>query len=90
MDPDYYLVHDSTSDLPYDFYRPGIEGTKKPIYLLMQDGKQRELSEESQIVEAIAGRIKVDHKVYYPEELFTDERIPAALRNEIKQLIEEV
>ncbi|MER1990120.1 MAG: HD domain-containing protein [Solibacillus isronensis] len=90
IDPEYYLVHDSTSDLPYDFYRPGIEGTKKPIYLLMQDGKQRELSEESQIVEAIAGRIKVDHKVYYPEELFTDERIPAALRNEIKQLIEEV
>lgn len=90
IDPEYYLVHDSTSDLPYDFYRPGIEGTKKPIYLLMQDGKQRELSEESQIVEAIAGRIKVDHKVYYPEELFTDERIPAALREEIKQLIEEV
>lgn len=90
IDPEYYLVHDSTSDLPYDFYRPGIEGTKKPIYLLMQDGMQRELSEESQIVEAIAGRIKVDHKVYYPEELFTDERIPATLRNEIKQLIEEV
>lgn len=89
IDPDYYLVHDSTSDLPYDFYRPGIEGTKKPIYLLMQDGKQRELSEESQIVEAIAGRIKVDHKVYYPEELFTDERIPFVLREEIKQLIEE-
>lgn len=89
IDPEYYLVHDSTSDLPYDFYRPGIEGTKKPIYLLMQDGMQRELSEESQIVEAIAGRIKVDHKVYYPEELFTDERIPVALRNEIKQLIEE-
>ena len=90
IDPEYYLVHDSTSDLPYDFYRPGIEGTKKPIYLLMQDGKQRELSEESQIVEAIAGRIKVDHKVYYPEELFTDERIPVELRNEIKQLIQEV
>lgn len=90
IDPEYYLVHDSTSDLPYDFYRPGIEGTKKPIYLLMQDGKQRELSEESQIVEAIAGRIKVDHKVYYPEELFTDEQIPFALRGEIRQLIESV
>lgn len=90
IDPEYYLVHDSTSDLPYDFYRPGIEGTKKPIYLLMQDGKRRELSEESQIVEAIAGRIKVDHKVYYPEELFTDERIPVELRNEIKQLIDEI
>ena len=88
VNPDYYLVHDSTSDLPYDFYRPGIEGTKKPIYLLMQDGQQRELSEQSQIVEAIAGRIKVDHKVYYPEELLEDEAIPLSLRNKIRQLLE--
>ncbi|MGN7476903.1 HD domain-containing protein [Solibacillus silvestris] len=90
IDPDYYLVHDSTSDLPYDFYRPGIEGTKKPIYLLMQDGRQRELSEESQIVEAIAGRIKVDHKVYYPEELFADERIPKSLRQKIRELMQTI
>ncbi|MEK4629990.1 MAG: HD domain-containing protein [Solibacillus sp.] len=88
LNPDYYLVHDSTSDLPYDFYRPGIEGTKKPIFLLMQDGQQQELSEQSLIVEAIAGRIKVDHKVYYPEELFDNENIPLSLRNEIRQLLQ--
>ena len=90
IDPNYYLVHDSTSDLPYDFYRPGIEGAKKPIYLLMQDGQQSELSEQSQIVEAIAGHIKVDHKVYYPEELFDDESIPQTLRNQIQHLLEQL
>lgn len=90
VDPNYYLVHDSTSDLPYDFYRPGDEQTKKPIFLLMQDGSQRELSEQSQIVEAIAGRIKVDHKVYYPDELFEMEQVPQELRNEIRQLLEKL
>ncbi len=89
-DPDYYVVHDSTSDLPYDFYRPGTEGTKKPIFLLMQDGTQRELSEQSLIVEAIAGRIKVDHKVYYPEEFFEDEHISQTLRDEIRRIIEKL
>lgn len=69
FDPDYYVVHDSTSDLPYDFYRSGNESTKVPIYLLMADGQQRELSEESMLVEAIAGKIKVDHKIYFPQEL---------------------
>lgn len=90
FDPEYYVVHDSTSDLPYDFYRPGIEGTKKPIFLLMQNGTQRELSEESLIVEAIAGRIKVDHKVYYPEELFEDDQIPQSLRDEIQGLLQKI
>lgn len=90
IDPNYYLVHDSTSDLPYDFYRPGIEGAKKPIYLLMQDGQQSELSVQSQIVEAIAGHIKVDHKVYYPEELFEDESISQTLRNRIQHLLEQL
>jgi uncharacterized protein len=90
IDPEYYLVHDSTSDLPYDFYRPGIEGTKKPIFLLMKDGQQQELSEQSLIVEAIAGHIKVDHKVYYPEELFGNEKITQSLRDEIRQLIETI
>ena len=56
----------------------------------MQDGQQSELSEQSQIVEAIAGHIKVDHKVYYPEELFDDESIPQTLRNQIQHLLEQL
>lgn len=68
-DPAYYFVYNSTSDLPYDFYRPGSESKKEPIYLLMADGQQRELSEESMLVEAIAGKLKVDRKVYFPGEI---------------------
>ncbi|MBM7608984.1 HD superfamily phosphohydrolase [Lysinibacillus composti] len=69
MDPDYYLYHDCTSDLPYDFYRPGEESTRIPIFLEKPNGEIRELSQESLVVDAIAGRIKTDHKVYYPKEL---------------------
>src|SRR5699024_4612298 len=31
LDPNYYLVVDSSADLPYDVYRPG--GDRVPIYL---------------------------------------------------------
>ncbi|MFY3793006.1 HD domain-containing protein [Ureibacillus sp. MALMAid1270] len=69
FDPDYYVKPDSTSDLPYDFYRPGLKATKKPIYLEMPSGEIRELSEQSYIVSAMANNLKVDYKVYYPKEI---------------------
>ncbi|HWL22853.1 MAG TPA: HD domain-containing protein [Ureibacillus sp.] len=69
FDPEYYVKPDSTSDLPYDFYRPGTKSTKKPIYLEMPSGEIRELSEQSHIVSAMANNIKVDYKVYYPKEI---------------------
>ena len=69
LDPEYYVKPDSTSDLPYDFYRPGLKSTKKPIYLEMPSGEIRELSEQSHIVSAMANNIKVDYKVYYPKEV---------------------
>lgn len=69
IDPDYYLVIDSSSDLPYDFYRPGEEEEERlPIHLIMPDNRLRELSRESDIVEAISGKKRTDHKLYYPEE----------------------
>src|SRR5690625_3586030 len=42
IDPTYYLVVDSTSDLPYDVYRPGEE--RVPIYLQIPSGELKELS----------------------------------------------
>ena len=36
IDPEYYFVVDSSSDLPYDFYRPGEEEERLPIHLLMK------------------------------------------------------
>ena len=56
IDPDYYLVVDSSSDLPYDFYRPGEEEERMPIHLLMPNSEVRELSRESEIVDAISGK----------------------------------
>lgn len=43
IDPEYYLVVDSSSDLPYDFYRPGEEEERLPIHLLMPNKGLKEL-----------------------------------------------
>ncbi|WP_088104463.1 HD domain-containing protein [Halalkalibacter urbisdiaboli] len=74
IDPEYYLVVDSSSDLPYDFYRPGEEEERLPIHLVMPNGKIRELSRESDVVEAISGKKRTDHKLYFPLDLLEDER----------------
>lgn len=72
LDPEYYLVTDSSSDLPYDFYRPGEENERVPIYLQLENGDLRELSRMSDVVEAISGKRRTDHKIYYPEDLLVD------------------
>lgn len=87
IDTEYYFYHDCTSDLPYDFYRPGEESTRLPIFLQMPDGEIRELSQESLIVDAIAGRIKTDHKVYYPKEVLMDDQIDENIKSEIRKLL---
>ncbi len=66
IDTEYYLVVDSSSDLPYDFYRPGEEEERLPIHLQMPDGSLKELSRHSDIVEAISGKKRTDHKLYFP------------------------
>lgn len=69
IDPNYYLVRDSSSDLPYDFYRPGEEGEKLPIYLQLANKELSELSRSSDVVDAISGKRRTDHKLYYPKDL---------------------
>ncbi|OHX57194.1 hypothetical protein BB776_00160, partial [Planococcus salinarum] len=69
IDPEYYLIDDSTSDLPYDFYRPGEEEERLPIHLLMPNGDIKELSRLSQIVDGISGKRRTDYKLYFPAEL---------------------
>lgn len=71
IDPSYYLVIDSSKDLPYDVYRSG----KVPIYLEMPNGTKKELSSHSVIVEAISGKTRKDHKLYYPKDLL-EKRLP--------------
>src|SRR5699024_3250146 len=72
IDPEYYLVVDSSSDLPYDFYRPGEEEERLPIHLQMPTKELKELSRHSDIVEAISGKKRTDHKLYFPEDLFNN------------------
>ncbi|QDP41702.1 HD domain-containing protein [Radiobacillus deserti] len=70
IDPDYYLVVDSSSDLPYDFYRPGEEEERLPIHLLLpKNNELKELSRQSDIVESISGKKRTDHKLYFPLDL---------------------
>lgn len=83
IDPDYYLVVDSSSDLPYDFYRPGEEEERLPIHLLTAEGELHELSRESDVVEAISGKKRTDHKLYFPEDLVTDLTTHAEIKRKV-------
>lgn len=69
IDPEYYLVVDSSSDLPYDFYRPGEENETVPIFLQLPNDELSELSRSSDIVDAISGKRRTDHKLYFPEDV---------------------
>jgi HD superfamily phosphohydrolase len=66
IDPMYYLEVDTTSDLPYDFYRAGEDEERIPIMLRMPNGDLVELSQKSEIVEAISGKRRFDYKLYFP------------------------
>ncbi|CAM3598332.1 HD domain-containing protein [Cytobacillus oceanisediminis] len=88
IDPEYYLVVDSSSDLPYDFYRPGEEEERLPIHLLMKNGDIRELSRESEIVDAISGKRRTDHKLYFPADFISDDSKKPTIKKQIRMLLE--
>jgi uncharacterized protein len=88
INPDYYLVVDSSSDLPYDFYRPGEEEERLPIHLLMRNDELRELSRESDIVDSISGKRRTDHKLYYPVDLLYDESTKKNIKRQIRTILE--
>ncbi len=87
IDPDYYLEMDSSSDLPYDFYRPGEDGERIPIHLLMPNDELRELSRESEVVEAISGKKRTDHKLYFPIEILQNEQLDKHHKARLLQLL---
>ncbi|WP_026581948.1 HD domain-containing protein [Bacillus sp. J33] len=88
IDPEYYLVVDSSSDLPYDFYRPGEEEERLPIHLLLKNGDIRELSRESEIVDAISGKRRTDHKLYYPADFISDDSQKPNIKKQIRTLLD--
>lgn len=87
IDPDYYLVVDSSSDLPYDFYRPGEEEERLPIHLLLHNGELRELSRQSDVVDAISGKRRTDHKLYFPADLLYDDSSKRHTKRDIRKLL---
>ncbi|CAG9620083.1 HD domain-containing protein [Sutcliffiella rhizosphaerae] len=87
IDPAYYLVVDSSSDLPYDFYRPGEEEERLPIHLVMPNGEVRELSRESEIVDAISGKRRTDHKLYFPLDMLEDVSTKKSTKNKIREIL---
>ncbi|MBB4823115.1 HD superfamily phosphohydrolase [Sporosarcina luteola] len=89
LDPEYYLVADSSSDLPYDFYRPGEENERVPIYLQMPGGELRELSRSSDIVDAISGKRRTDHKIYFPEDLLLKKKDEIPLYADMLKMLKE-
>ncbi|MGM0843467.1 MAG: HD domain-containing protein [Bacillota bacterium] len=88
IDPEYYLVVDSSSDLPYDFYRPGEEEERLPIHLLMPNNDLKELSRQSDIVDAISGKRRTDHKLYYPADFLYDESSKRNIKRQIRSILE--
>ncbi|WP_110928285.1 HD domain-containing protein [Bacillus massiliglaciei] len=88
IDPEYYLVVDSSSDLPYDFYRPGEEEERLPIHLMKSNGEIRELSRESEIVDAISGKRRTDHKLYFPADFLQDESVHNKIKRQIRKLLD--
>ncbi|MGE7933220.1 HD domain-containing protein [Viridibacillus arvi] len=87
IDPQYYLVLDSSSDLPYDFYRPGEEEERLPIHLLMPNDETRELSRSSDIVDSISGKRRTDHKLYFPEDILLENGKKKTLRKQILEIL---
>jgi HD superfamily phosphohydrolase len=74
--------------LPYDFYRPGEEEERLPIHLLMKNGEIHELSRESEIVDAISGKRRTDHKLYYPADFIYNDSTHKDIKAQIRALLE--
>jgi uncharacterized protein len=87
IDPEYYLIVNSISDLPYDFYVSSTS-TRMPILLLMPDDSLRELSQESYIVAAISGKEQTERKLFYPYDLIYQYEGNNQAINKIKQILE--
>ncbi|MBJ7883174.1 hypothetical protein JEM65_21370, partial [Gelidibacter salicanalis] len=68
-------------------YRPGEEEERLPIHLLTQSGHIKELSRQSDIVDAISGKRRTDHKLYFPMDLIVDMSEKAEEKKAIMKLL---
>jgi len=82
---EYYLEIDSTSDLPYDIYRPENEGKISSIFLLNKQGKTIEISKQSDIIASIMGRKKTEYKLYFPADILKERALYSTFIQLLKQ-----
>ena len=86
--PDYYLSENSSYDLPYDYYRPNQISKNTQIDLVTKTNQVVELSKVSALVNSLAGKVRGDHRLYFPKELMTHlDKIPANQLNENQKMI---
>lgn len=85
INPDYYLALDASSDLPYDFYQSDDE-ERVPIYLQMPNKELKELSEQSEVVEAISRKKRTNYKLYFPLDLI-EHLSDDGTKQEIKKML---
>ncbi|WP_232697950.1 HD domain-containing protein [Brevibacillus daliensis] len=88
IDSNYYVEVDSTSDLPYDYYRPEKDQERISIMLVKPNGEQAELSTMSDIVESVCGKRRFDYKLFYPADLL--EALPIEQARKIKERLKVV
>ncbi len=72
INPDYYLMLDTPSNISYNYYQPEERGSKVPIRLIDKRGNISELSQLSKPVQAIAGKKEIKYNIYYPRDLILE------------------
>lgn len=65
-EPHYYFVVDRTSDIAYDYYTEEEREGRKPILVLDEAERPREISKLSDPIRAIAGRRRTAQNIYVP------------------------
>src|SRR5699024_2022280 len=87
IDPEYNLFTTRNSDMPHYYDSPSTK--RKQINLIKKNGEIREISEVSEIIEAITGHHRKDAKLYYPKEKvlnIKDDTIKTKILNLLNEL----
>ncbi|WP_317636588.1 HD domain-containing protein [Xylocopilactobacillus apicola] len=64
----YFTLKNFSKDLPYDAYHPNAKNPQTQIEIMLPNGNLKELSEQSPLVKAIAGKFQIDHRFFFPRE----------------------
>ena len=74
FDSEYYTATNDSFDLPYDTYSPSQNKHRTQIELMQKDGLLVELSQVSNLVAAISGKVSGDERFFFPKEMKSSEQ----------------